>query len=70
MSFTRPFLLDPVFFRTALPYSGGYHLERGGMPLHDAVGINCKNEAATKNQGTDVKDMSYGVYVDDCVCVI
>ena len=42
MSFMWPFLLGPVFFRTALPCSGGYHLERGGMPLHDAVGINCK----------------------------
>ena len=42
MSFTRPFLLGPVFFRTAFPCSGGYHMERGGMPLHDAVGINCK----------------------------
>ena len=30
------------FFRTALPCSGGYYMERGGMPLHDAVGINCK----------------------------
>ena len=27
-----------VFFWTALPCSGGYHMERGGMPLHDAVG--------------------------------
>ena len=35
MSFTRPFLLGTVFFRTALPCSGGYHVERGGMPLHD-----------------------------------
>ena len=35
-------MLGPVFFRTALPCSGGYHMERGGMPLHDAVGINCK----------------------------
>ena len=42
MSFTRPFLLGPVFFRTALPCPGGYHMERGGMPLHDVVGINCK----------------------------
>ena len=42
MSFTRPFLLGPVFFRTALSCPGGYHLERGGMPLHNAVGINCK----------------------------
>ena len=42
ISFTPPFLLGTVFFRTALPCSGSYHLERGGMPLHDAVGINCK----------------------------
>ena len=42
MSFTRPSLLGPVFFRAALPCSGGYHIERGGMPLHDEVGINCK----------------------------
>ena len=51
MSFMRPFLLGPVFFRTALPCSGGYHLERGGMPLHDAVGINCEKGATTENQG-------------------
>ena len=58
MRFTRPFLLGPVFFRNALPYSGaGYHLERGGMPLHDAVGINCKKGATTENQGADVKYM-------------
>ena len=43
MSFTCPFLLGPVFFRTAITCSGDYHLERGGMPLHDAVGINCEN---------------------------
>ena len=49
MSFTRPFLLDSVFFRTALPCSVGYHLERGGMPLHDAVGINCKKGAIILN---------------------
>ena len=40
INFTRPFLLGTVFFRTALPCSGDYHMERGGMPLHDAVGIN------------------------------
>ena len=58
MSFTLPSLLGIVFLRTALPCSGGYHLERGGMPLHDAVGINCKNGATTENQGADVKYMS------------
>ena len=51
------------FFRTALPRSGGYHLERGGMPLHDAVGINCKKCATTENQGACVKYMGEGVYV-------
>ena len=39
--FTRPFLFGPVFFRTAHPCSCGYHPERGGMPLHDVVGVNC-----------------------------
>ena len=69
MSFTRPFLLGSVFFRTALPWSGSYHLERGVMQFHDAVGINCKKGATTENQGADVKYMGYGVCVD-CVCVI
>ena len=55
MSFTRPFLLGPVFFRTALPCSGDYHLERGGMSLHDAIEINCKKGATTEYQGADVK---------------
>ena len=42
---------------------------RGGMPLHDAVGINCKKGAITENQGSGVKYMGQGVYLDDCVCV-
>ena len=71
MSFTRPFFLCPLFFRTALPCSGGYHLERGGMPLHDAVGINYEKGATTENKGTGVKNMGYGVcMLNDCVCVI
>ena len=57
MSFTRLFLVGPVFFRTALPFSDSYHLERRGMPLHDVVGINCKKGTTTKNQGADVKYM-------------
>ena len=69
MSFTRPFLLGTEFFRTAVPCSGGYHRERGGMPLHDAVGINCKKGATTANQGPGVMCMGKGVYLDDCVCV-
>ena len=54
MSFTRPFLLGHVFFRTAFPCSGGYHMERVGIPLHDAVGINCTKGATTENQGSGV----------------
>ena len=57
MSFTQPFLLGPVFFRTALPCSGGYHMERRGMQLHDVVGINFKKGATTENQGSAVKYM-------------
>ena len=55
MSFMQQSLLGPVFFWTALPCSGGYHMERGGMLLHDAVGINCKNGSTTENQDSAVK---------------
>ena len=55
--FHAAILLGPVFFRPALPCSGGYHLERGGMPLDDAVGINCKKRETTENQGAGVKNM-------------
>ena len=50
----RPFMLGPVFFPPALPCSGGYHLERGGMPLHDPVDVNCKK----------------GTTTDDCICML
>ena len=63
MSLTSPSLLGNVFFRTALPCSGGYDMERGGMPLHDVVGINCKKGATTENQDS-------AVYLDECVCVL
>ena len=66
---TRPFLLGLVFFRTALPCSGGYHMERGGMPLHDAVGVNCKKGATTENQGSGVKYMGLGCILTLTVCV-
>ena len=40
------------------------------MPLHDAVGINCKKDATAENRGSDVKYMGKGMYLDDCVCVL
>ena len=39
----------PVLLRTALPRSWNLlHLERGGMPLHVGVGLNCKKGATTE----------------------
>ena len=55
--FHAALLLGPVFSWTTLPCSGGYHLERGGVPLHDAVGINCKKGATAEKQGAVVKYM-------------
>ena len=63
MSFTQPFLLGSVFFRTALPCSGGHHLERSGMPLHDEIGVNVKKRATTENQGA-----GYQIYGQRGVC--
>ena len=57
ISFMRPFLHGTVFFRTTLPCSGGYHMERGRVRLHDEVGINCMTGATTENQGSGVKYM-------------
>ena len=69
MSFTRPFLLGTVFFRTALPCSGGYHMEREEMPLHDAVGINSKKGSTTTNQDSGVSILAKGcIMMTVCVC--
>ena len=46
-----------VSFRTALPCPGGYHLERGRMPLRGAVRVNCKKAATTKNTEAGVTYM-------------
>ena len=43
-------------------------MEKGGMLLHDVVGINCKKGATTENQGSAVKYMGYG-YILMTVCV-
>ena len=39
--------------------------ERGGMPLHDAVGINCEKSATTENQA-----QVPGIWAKGCVGVI
>ena len=42
IKFHRTVLLSSSVFRTALPRSGAYHLDRGGMQLHDAVLVHCR----------------------------
>ena len=58
-SVSRAILLGPAFFRTAFPCSGGYHLERCGMPLHDGCGWDKhgKRGATTEIQGAGVKNI-------------
>ena len=34
-------------------------MERGGMPLHDAVGLNCKNGATTEYRCKAQKSSSW-----------
>ena len=71
MSFTPPLLRGPVFIRTAFPCSSGYHLERGGMPLHDAVGINCKNGELLNIKAKMSSIWAKGCMLTIvCVCVI
>ena len=54
-----------VFFLTALSYSGGYHLEMGGIPLHGAVGINCKRAQLLK-----IKVQESSIWVKGCILMI
>ena len=70
MSFTRPSLLGPVFFRTALTFSGFYNMERGGIPLHDAVGINCKKGTTSENQGKVSSIWAKGCILMTVLCFI
>ena len=45
-----------MFFRSYRPLAY-YYLERSGMPLHDALGVNCKNSDTTENQGAGAKNV-------------
>ena len=48
MSFTRPFLLGPLFFRIALPCSGGYHLREVGWHYMMRLGQTMKRAQLLK----------------------
>ena len=41
-----------------------YHMERGGMPLHDAVGINCKREQLLK-----IKAQVSSIWTKVCILI-
>ena len=60
-------MLGPCVLYDRPPCSGGYHLERLGMPLHDLVGINCEKGATTDNQDAGVK---YMVKWDVCLMIV
>ena len=53
IEFHARFLLGTDFCQTALRGSGGYHLQRDGMLLHDAVELNCKSRQASVGSTTE-----------------
>ena len=63
-------MLGPVSFRTALSCSGGYHPKQGGMPSHDAVGINCKKGDLLKIKEQVSSIWANGRMVNDWVCML
>ena len=50
-------MVVPAFFGTV-----DYHLERGGMPLYNEVGVNCKRAQLLK-----IKEQVLGIWAKGCV---
>ena len=51
------------FFQTVLPHTlVACHLNRGGTPLHDAVGLNCEKGATG-----DVKAQMPSIWAKGCM---
>ena len=46
-----------------------YHLERGGTPLHCAVGVNCEKAAANENQGEVSSVWAKWCTLGICACI-
>ena len=64
-------MLGTVFFQTALPCSGGYHQESGGMPLHDAIAINRKKGQLLKMKAEVSSIWAKGcIFMIVCVCYL
>ena len=45
-------------------------LERGGIPFHAGVWINCKTGATTEVKAQGLSIWAKGCIVSDCACVI
>ena len=60
----------PCVLWTVLPCSSGYHLERGGMSLHDAVGTNCKRAQLLIIKVQVSSICAKGCMLDDGVCIL
>ena len=63
------FFLVIVFFIPTSRDLVAYHLERGGMLLHDAVGANCKIGATTDIKTQVPRTWPKGCMLDNCACV-
>ena len=50
IEFSAAILNGPALFRTSLARSGELSPEEGGMPLHEAIGVNNKRGSTTENQ--------------------
>ena len=45
------------YFRPPFHALVNYHMERDGMPLNDAVGVNCEGGETTEIQGAGARYM-------------
>ena len=55
--------MAPRSFRPSFRVLVDYHLDRGGMPLHETIGVNCKRVATSDNQGAGAWYMGLEVCV-------
>ena len=70
-SFTWPFLRSSCVVLDRPPTLWVLiHLERGGMPFHDGVGINCRKGATTEVKAQEPSMWVKGCMVGDCTSVI
>ena len=71
MSFTLPFLLGSYVFSDRPPALWRLiQLERGGMPFHYEVGINCEKGATTEIKVQEPSIWAKGCTLVDCACTI